>query len=86
MTHLNLSDGDTVRIEPPDVPVFHMEPPAAPSVTVVPVVGPPGPIGPPGPVGGVDWWDGEGPPGVIVGAEPGDLYIDHLTGNLYRLT
>lgn len=31
------------------------------------------------------WWHGDGPPGVIVGAAPGDFYVDDLTGNYYRL-
>jgi hypothetical protein len=32
------------------------------------------------------WWTGEGPPpAVISGASPGDMYIDQLTGTLYRL-
>lgn len=35
----------------------------------------------------VDWFNGEGPPpGVIQGATVGDLYLDTLTGNLYRLS
>lgn len=32
------------------------------------------------------WHHGNGPPGVIVGAAPGDFYVDDLTGNYYRLT
>jgi hypothetical protein len=32
------------------------------------------------------WWHGDGPPGVVVGAQPGDFYVDDLTGNYYRLT
>lgn len=32
------------------------------------------------------WHHGDGPPGVIVGAQPGDFYVDDLTGNYYRLT
>ena len=50
----------------------------------------------PGPAGqdgkdGVDGKDGqprfwgEGEPGVIIGAEPGDLYLDITTGTMYRL-
>jgi hypothetical protein len=48
--------------------------------------GPPGPPGPPGPATGGKRWYGEGPPGVIVGAEPRDEYVDILTGDLYVLT
>jgi hypothetical protein len=33
----------------------------------------------------VDWFTGEGPPGVVLGAGPGDMYIDELTGKLYQL-
>lgn len=34
----------------------------------------------------VDWFTGQGPPpAVIPGAGPGDMYIDTLTGWLYRL-
>lgn len=31
-------------------------------------------------------WYGEGPPGLIIGASPGDEYVDALTGTLYVLT
>lgn len=31
-------------------------------------------------------WTGEGPPpATIIGASPGDTYLDTLTGDLYRL-
>lgn len=33
-----------------------------------------------------NWHHGDGPPGVIVGAQPGDFYVDDTTGNYYRLT
>jgi len=46
--------------------------------------GPAGPAGPPGPPGSV-WWSGEGPPTVVIGASPGDFYIDTLSGTLYQL-
>ena len=48
----------------------------------------PGPEGPPGPAGedGTKWFDGEGPPlGPIVGAAPGDYYLDTLSGNVWVL-
>jgi hypothetical protein len=32
------------------------------------------------------WFHGQGPPGVLVGAQPGDFYVDDLTGIYYRLT
>ncbi|MGH8879612.1 MAG: hypothetical protein ACRD0P_20060, partial [Stackebrandtia sp.] len=34
----------------------------------------------------VDWFFGDGPPTVVVGAGLNDLYVDRLTGNLYKLT
>lgn len=45
------------------------------------LVGPPGPQGNPG----QPRWAGEGPPTVVVGASPGDVYLDTLTGDLYLL-
>jgi hypothetical protein len=52
--------------------------------------GPPGPPGPPGPAGppsppGQPRWSGKGPPGTIIGAAPGDRYLDETTGNIYVL-
>ncbi|MGN2640689.1 hypothetical protein ACTD5D_31860 [Nocardia takedensis] len=52
------------------------------------IVATPGPPGPPGPGeggGGTAWWTGTGPPGTILGASPGDCYIDAATGTIYRL-
>lgn len=46
--------------------------------------GPPGPQGPPGKDGQIRY-TGQGPPGTIVGAQPGDTYLDTLTGDVYRL-
>ena len=50
--------------------------------------GPPGPEGPPGPRGkdGQIRFTGFGPPNVIVGAEPGDTYMDLATGDIFKLT
>lgn len=50
--------------------------------------GPAGPPGPPGPstTGGVRRWHGNGPPGLLVGAQPNDEYLDLSTGDLYLLT
>ena len=50
-----------------------------------------GPRGERGPQGlpGVDrtekCWYGEGPPTLIIGASPGDEYVDSITGTLYVL-
>lgn len=48
------------------------------------LVGPPGPPGPQGPAGSRRWY-GEGPPVVVLGASPGDEYIDVLTGDMFVL-
>ena len=44
-------------------------------------------IGPPGPPGkdGQIRFTGYGPPGTIVGSEPGDTYMDLATGDVYKL-
>ena len=48
-----------------------------------PIQGPPGPPGHPGQIRVT----GNGaPPAVIVGAEPGDTYLDLDTGDIYKLT
>ena len=49
--------------------------------------GPPGEPGPPGPPGepGPEWWFGDGPPDTLLGARPGDLYLDRETGQIYQL-
>ena len=48
-----------------------------------PIQGPPGPPGHPGQIR----YTGHGPPPtVIVGAEPGDTYLDLDTGDIYKLT
>ena len=52
-------------------------------VNVGPIQGPPGPPGHPGQIR----YTGHGPPPtVIVGAEPGDTYLDLDTGDIYKLT
>lgn len=49
--------------------------------------GPAGPQGPPGPASsGPGLWTGPGsPPEVILGARPGDTWLDTLTGDTYTL-
>lgn len=44
-------------------------------------------MGPPGPPGkdGQIRFTGYGPPGTIVGSEPGDTYMDLATGDVYKL-
>jgi len=34
---------------------------------------------------GASWWHGEGTPALVVGASPGDYYLDDLTGVVYQL-
>ena len=52
-------------------------------VNAGPIQGPPGPPGHPGQIR----FTGHGaPPAVIVGAEPGDTYLDLDTGDIYKLT
>ena len=52
-------------------------------VNAGPIQGPPGPPGHPGQIR----YTGLGPPpAVIVGAEPGDTYLDLDTGNVFKLT
>jgi hypothetical protein len=54
-------------------------------------IGPPGPEGPPGPPGetgapgrdGSQWFTGDGPPPATLG-DPGDLYLDEESGDVYR--
>lgn len=47
-----------------------------------------GPVAIQGPAGkdGQIRYTGTGEPGLIVGAEPGDTYLDVLTGTIYKLT
>jgi hypothetical protein len=47
------------------------------------VVGPPGPPGPTGTRGSI-WFSGSGVPIGIEGAINGDMYLDELTGDVYR--
>lgn len=63
--------------------------PATKAISIV-NAGPPGPPGVdgapglPGANAGRRWY-GEGLPGTVVGAAPGDEYLDTLTGDLYIL-
>jgi hypothetical protein len=40
--------------------------------------------GPSGPRGST-WFDGNGAPGAVSGALPGDYYLDNGSGNVYKL-
>jgi len=93
----DLANGVTVSVVAPGPPVITAAPPVNVTVAVVPVAGPPGPPGTPGPSGPsgppgsngggyISWFHGNGPPPTtIVGAAPGSIYIDDLTGNAYEL-
>lgn len=82
-----INPGDTVQVQvatpSPWVQVTVVPPPTA---AVVTVAGPQGPAGEPGPAfSSPAWFFDEGEPAGIVGAKPGDLYMDLLTGTIYRL-
>ena len=47
--------------------------------------GPPGPPGAPGKDGQIRFTGRGAPPAVVVGAEPGDTYLDLDTGNIFKL-
>ncbi|NYT76569.1 hypothetical protein H0A71_06160 [Alcaligenaceae bacterium] len=81
--------------------IIKIKEPAAPSIISMKAQGPIGPQGPagagtgpqgePGPKGdpghpGQIRFTGNGaPPSVIVGAEPGDTYLDLISGDIYKL-
>lgn len=56
--------------------------------------GPEGPEGPRGPQGvqgptgvrGSKWFVGDGAPGAVSGSQPGDMYLDRVTGTAYQLS
>lgn len=68
----SLVAGDNVSIDATD--------PRNPVIAV-----PAGTQGPPGKDGQIRF-TGHGPPGVLVGAEPGDTYMDLSTGTVYKLS
>lgn len=78
--------GVSVSVDAPAGPVFAVSPPGASSVQVVPVAGPQGPPGVSPSNTGQPRWAGQGPPGTIIGAAPGDLYLDETSGLIYTLT
>jgi hypothetical protein len=40
---------------------------------------------PPSGSSGTVWFNGDGPPGQLAGAEPGDFYLDGISGLFYVL-
>ena len=81
--------GRTIKVTiPTSSPTFVSAPkPPGPTI-VIPVQGPPGPRGYTGYAEGYpDWFAGEGPPpDALIGASPGDMYLDTLPGGLiYQL-
>lgn len=80
-------------IQPPPSPGQILVPVAGPPghMGVDGAQGPPGPPGPQGPPGGAFegavTWSGQGePPEPLIGAKPGDYWLDVLTGDIYTLT
>lgn len=73
--------GFDITIENPVVNVATTD--GSETVALVMVPGERGPAGPT--FDGTAWWYGQGPPGTIVGAKPGDDYMDTLTGDVYKL-
>lgn len=81
-----------IELTAPRRPKLTLAAPKPSEQIATPVPGPPGPRGEqgaqgePGPAfSGVATWYGTGEPDVIVGAKPGDLYIDVSTGITYEL-
>lgn len=60
-----------------------------PTEAVVTVAGPQGPQGASGAAGPAysspAWFFDDGPPGTIIGAKPGDFFMDVSTGTIYEL-
>lgn len=84
MDNFVINSGDVVSVQvsapSPLVSVEVVQPSPVSAVVV------PGPQGPPGPAyEGVAWWYGVGEPTGIVGAKPGDYYVDSASGNIFIL-
>ncbi len=89
---IDLGDGASVRVAPPELPTVRTSPPLPPNVTVLPVAGPPGPAGTGGSgfttaVDGLelvvtvtsDWGvDDDGPYWDPAGADPTDAAVASL--------
>lgn len=88
--HFTIHPGDTVAVTVLDSAPFVSVEIGEPSPWgVVTVQGPQGVQGPPGDPGPAysspAWFFDDGPPSTIVGSKPGDLYMDLLTGTIYKL-
>lgn len=70
-----------IEIQNPIVDVAATSGPETVGLVMVP--GEPGKNG--GAFDGTAWWYGQGPPGTIIGAKPGDDYLDTVTGDIYKL-
>lgn len=74
---------DVTVVDSTDVDITTTE---DPTFAVITVEGPPGPPGEAGPgYAGTAWFYGSGPPGTVVGARPGDNFMDLTTGDIYVL-
>jgi hypothetical protein len=72
-----------VRLEPERITTATPPPERITTVSALAMRGPAGATGPRGT--SRPRFYGDGPPGVIIGAQPGDEYVDQLTGDLYVL-
>ena len=85
-----INPGDTISVvvgtPSPWVQVSVLPPPTAAVVAVAGPQGPAGASGTPGPAySSPAWFFDDGPPGTIIGAKPGDFYMDVSTGTIYEL-
>lgn len=81
---VDLVNGVTVAVAAPVLPSIHVTPPLPPTVTVLPVAGPAGASGS-GTSGTFRIFHGTGPPVTVIGAAPGDAYVDDVTGDFFQL-
>lgn len=85
-----IQPNDTVAVSFPDLqPYVNVEVQQPTPWGVVSLQGPQGPPGSTGPAGPAysspAWFFGNGAPTTIIGSKPSDLYMDLLTGTIYRL-
>ncbi|CPX74657.1 Uncharacterised protein [Mycobacteroides abscessus] len=81
-----------IELTAPRRPKLTLAAPRPSEQIATPVPGPPGPRGEQGAQGeagptfsGKAFWYGSGPPSVVIGSKPGDIYVDVETGSTYEL-
>ena len=81
-----------IELTAPTRPKLTLAVPKPSEQIATPVPGPPGPRGEQGAQGeagptfsGKAFWYGSGPPSVVIGSKPGDIYVDVDTGSTYEL-